>query len=180
MTVRHAVLVTHRWMGLGSSLILAAVGGTGAMQVYSTGRLRDLTGPLHESLFLGRPGTYVVLAATVAALLLDAGGLVLWWRRKVLTVETRFGWRRTLTDLHHVTGLFALVLMVILAATAVMMRFVTPESDPWLRKIIVDLHTTRDYGWALKALFCLGSLGFVVQGVSGLVMWYRPGRSAAR
>jgi uncharacterized iron-regulated membrane protein len=136
-------------------------------------------GPIHESLALGAVGTWIVLAATMAAVLLEAGGLILWWRRKVLTVATRLGWRRVLADLHHVTGLLGLVLMVILAVTAVMMRFVTPESNPWLRTVIVDLHTTRSYGWALKTLFGVASLGFVAQGITGVAMWWKPGRTGA-
>jgi len=179
MSLRQLVLVTHRWLGLTTGFILAIAGATGTVLVFATGRLRGLTGPIHEALAVGRIGAVVVLAATAAALLLEAGGLYLWWRRKVVTVETRFGWRRVLADLHHVTGLFGLVLMMILAATAVMMRFVTPESNPWLREVIVDLHTTRTYGWALKTLFGAASLGFVVQGVTGAVMWWQPGRGGA-
>lgn len=177
MTVRQVVLVTHRWLGLSSALVLAAVGVTGAIQAYSYGRVRDVMGPAHEALFLGRPGTWIVLAATVAALLLEAGGLILWWRRKVFRVETRFGWRRTLADLHHVTGVLALALMVLLAGTALLMRVVTPESNPGLRTLIVDLHTTRTYGGVLKAIFSAASLGFAVQGVTGAVMWWRTGRA---
>ncbi len=179
MTPRRVVLVTHRWLGLSTGLVLAIVGATGTLLVFATGRLRGLTGPVHESLGVRGPGTWIVLAATAAAILLEAGGLVLWWRRKVFRVETRFGWRRVLVDLHHVSGLVGLVLMVILAVTAVMMRFVTPESNPWLRDLIVDLHTTRDYGWPLKTLFGVASLGFVVQGVSGILMWWQPGRASA-
>lgn len=176
MTVRQAVLVTHRWMGLASSLVLAVAGATGTILVFASGRLRGLTGPLHESLYLGRLGTWIVLAATAAALLLEIGGLVLWWRRKVLRIETRFGWGRAVSDLHHVTGVVALVLMALLAATALLMRVVPPDDDPWLRQVIVDLHTTRNYGWPLKAILGLASLGFSVQGLSGLVMWWRTSR----
>jgi uncharacterized iron-regulated membrane protein len=176
MTLRQLVLVTHRWLGLSTGLILAIAGATGTVLVFATGRLRGLTGPVHEALAAGRIGAWVVLAATALAVLLEAGGVYLWWRRKVLTIETRFGWRRMLNDLHHVSGLAGLVLMTVLAVTAVMMRFVTPASNPWLREVIVDLHTTRDYGWALKTLFGAASLGFVVQGVTGVVMWWKPGR----
>jgi uncharacterized iron-regulated membrane protein len=179
MTLRQLVLVTHRWLGLSTGLILTIAGVTGTVMVFATGWLHQVIGPLHTSLAAGRPGTLVVLAATAAALLLEAGGLVLWWRRKLVTVETGVSWRRGLADLHHVTGVFGLALMVILAATAVMMPFVTVESDPWLRKVIVGLHTTRDYGWAVKTLLGAASLGFAVQGVTGVVMWWKPGRMGA-
>lgn len=176
MPLRQLVLITHRWLGLSTGLILAIAGATGTVLVFATGRLRGLTGPVHEALAVGRIGAMVVLAATAAAVLLEAGGVYLWWRRKVFTVETRFGWRRMVNDLHHLTGLAGLVLMLMLAVTALLMRVVTPESNPWLRDVIVDLHTTRDYGWALKTLIGLASLGFVVQGVTGVVMWWKPGR----
>lgn len=179
MTLRQFVLVTHRWLGLSTGLVLAIAGATGAVLVVATGRLHQVFGPVHTSLAAGRLGTLAVLAATAAAVLLEAGGLVLWWRRKRVTVETRGSWRRGLADLHHVTGVFGLVLMVILAVTAVLIPFVTPESNPWLRKVIVGLHTTRDYGWAVKTLFGAASLGFVVQGVTGVVMWWKPGRAGA-
>lgn len=178
MTLRQLVLVTHRWLGIPTGFIVALAGGTGAVLVFVTGRLRGPIWQVHEALGVGRPGAWVVLTATAVAVLLQAGGIYLWWRRKVLRVETRFGWRRTLNDLHHVTGLVGLVLMTILAVTAVMLRFVTPESNPWLRNVLMDLHTARNYGWALKTLFAVASLGFVVQGVTGVVMWWKPGRRA--
>lgn len=177
MTLRHVVLVTHRWLGLSTGLILTIAGATGTVLVFATGRLHQVVGPVHTSLAAGRPGTLVVLAATAAAVLLEAGGIVLWWRRKLVTVETRVSWRRGLADLHHVTGIVGLGLMVILAVTAVMIPFVTPESKPWLRTVIIGLHTTRDYGGVVKTLFGAASLGFVVQGVTGIVMWWQPGRT---
>ncbi len=177
MTLRRYVLVTHRWIGLATGLVLAIAGATGAVLVFATGRLRGLTGPVHESLGVDGPGTWIVLTATAAAVLLEAGGLVLWWRRKVVRIEMRFGWRRLLVDLHHLTGVAGLVLMAALALTALLMRLVTPEAHPWLRTLIVDLHTTRNYGWPLKTLFGVASLGFVVQGVTGILMWWRPGRA---
>jgi uncharacterized iron-regulated membrane protein len=184
MTVRGLLLVTHRWVGLASCFILAITGGTGAFMVWPgflPGSLvRRAIGRLHETLALGRPGAWIVLGATIAAVLLQVTGIVLWWRRKAVAVQLRGGWRRAMNDLHHSAGVVALVIMLVLAVSGVGMVFITPDPFPDLRKVIVDWHTARAFPFPIKVLYTAGTLGFAVQGFTGLIMWWRPrGRSSA-
>src|SRR5688572_1320801 len=107
MSFRQLVLVTHRWLGLGSSGILAIVGLTGAFLITPGLPLRKIAGGLHEKLALGTPGAWIVTIATAAAVLLELGGCFLWWKQKLLRVRSGKGWRQALIDLHHVVGAVA-------------------------------------------------------------------------
>jgi uncharacterized iron-regulated membrane protein len=176
MRFRSFVLLTHRWVGLTTAVTVAILGATGVMELLPSRftALRHLAGPLHERLALGQPGYWVVVATTGTTLLLLAGGLILWWKQKHLAVRLDAGWRRALFDLHHSAGIFAWAMMALLTVTGVGMAATTPE-DGELRRIIFNLHTTRGYGVPIKLLYALGSFSFVVQGVSGVIMWWKPG-----
>lgn len=178
--VRTFVLVTHRWLGLASAVFLGVIGVSGAAIVSTTLPGRSVIGPVHESLAMGRPGAWLVLGATCAAVALEVGGIVLWWRRRVLVVRRHLGWRPALIDLHHMAGVLGLVLMLTMAVTGVMMAFVTPDYAPTLRRWIVDLHTARAYPWPVKAIWAVMALGFLVQAVTGVFMWWKPKRGRAR
>jgi uncharacterized iron-regulated membrane protein len=172
--VRSIVLVTHRWLGISSSVVLSIVGLTGAVLASSgTSLLRRVSGRLHETLAMGRIGWWLVVGATVMAVLLQLGGLYLWWKRKTIAVRVRSGWRLGMFDLHHAAGLLALPLMFLLAATGVGMAVVTP-ANPELRRIIVDLHTTRGFSTPVKLVYMIATTGFLVQSMTGLVMWWKP------
>jgi uncharacterized iron-regulated membrane protein len=173
MPVRSVVLVTHRWLGLASAVVLAIVGGTGAAMAWPPNPIRALVGPLHETLRLGRAGSWLVVAATCAAVVIECGGIILWWRRRVITVSISLGWRRTLADLHHVAGATGLILMLLLAVTGALMSFITPAAHPDFRRLIVDLHTARTYPWVVRLVYSVGTLGFVVQAATGVFMWWR-------
>ena len=77
-------------------------------------------------------------------------------------------------------GLLGLPLMLLLAATGVGMAFVTPDNQPELRRVIFDFHTTRGFSTAVKVVYALGTMGFLLQGVTGFVIWWGPGRGAVR
>lgn len=172
MTWRPFVLITHRWIGLSTSLIIAIAGVTGAvLTVPGPNAVRRIAGPLHEQLALGSFGTWVVVIATGGAVLLQIGGLALWWKRKSLAVRMGAGWRRAVVDIHHSVGALGLLLMLLLAATGAGMKMFTPGPT---RRMIVDLHTARSYAVPIKVIYALGSLGFLVQGVTGVLMWWRP------
>src|SRR5436309_9621638 len=107
--LRSIVLITHRWIGLSSSLVLSIAGVSGAVLLLpGNSPLRRIAGPLHERLWLGEPGWWMVVAGTIAAVFLELGGLYLWWKRRVFTVRFRSGWWRAVFDLHHVVGLLGL------------------------------------------------------------------------
>jgi uncharacterized iron-regulated membrane protein len=181
MTVRRLVFVTHKWMGLASSVVLAIAGVTGTLLVWpELLPAASGVGSLHETLALGRPGWYVVLAATAAGIALQASGVVLWWKTRRLRVRTDAGLWRFAFDLHGSAGVIALVVMLVLGATA-LGRVVTrsvPVPDA-LASAVSRLHTTRDFPVAVKAVYAVSSLGFFVQGASGLVIWWKPKRASA-
>src|SRR5262245_43407298 len=109
--LRRFILVTHRWIGLVTSAILAIVGGTGViltLDSFEGYRFTQIASSLHERLAFGGVGRQIVLAATFAAILLEAGGVVLWWQRKALAVRLRGGWWRACFDLHHAAGMIGL------------------------------------------------------------------------
>jgi uncharacterized iron-regulated membrane protein len=160
-------------------MFLGVIGVSGAAIVSTALPGRSVLGPVHESLALGRLGTWLVVGATCAAVVLELGGTVLWWRRRVWTIRRHLGWRPALIDLHHAAGIVGLVLMLTIAATGVMMPFVTPDNAPNLRRWIVDLHTARAYPWPVKAIWAIMALGFLVQAATGVLMWWKPNRRRA-
>ena len=175
--IRSIILVTHQWLGLASSLVLAIVGVTGAILVLAgTSPLRRIAATLHERLAMGRFGWWIVVVVTIAAVFLELGGLFLWWKRKTISVRMRSGWRLALFDLHHAVGLLALPLMLLLAVSGVGMAFVSPQNQPQLRRVIFDFHTTRGFSTPIKLVYMVGTTGFLLQGVTGVAMWWKTRR----
>lgn len=95
-----------------------------------TGEGESLSGrlvTLHTRLFAGEPGGLVVLIATAALVGLVPLGMLLWWPRRraalgrALTVELRRGVRRANYDLHNVLGFYVSVVVLVLAATGVLL-----------------------------------------------------------
>jgi uncharacterized iron-regulated membrane protein len=181
MTFRHFVLVTHRWIGLASSLVLLVVGLTGAGLVWPRllGPLERPFGTLHTRLALGEPGQWLVVAATTASALLVIGGLVLWWKRRLLRVTVRRGWWRFVFDLHHSLGFLAAVIMLIIALSGIGLtltqyeRPMSAEQDR-TRRFVHRFHTGRRFPLPITWIYVLGSLAFLAQGASGVVMWWKP------
>lgn len=175
--LRPAMLLAHRWIGIASAPVLSITGVTGAILLLP-GRspIRRIAGPLHERLSLGQFGWWIVVIATIAAVLLEVGGFYLWWKRQLIRVHWGSGWKRALYDLHQVVGLLALPLMLLLAVTGVGMAFVTPDNSPEIRRLVFDLHTTRGFSMVVKIVYALGSTGFLLQGASGIVIWWKPWR----
>lgn len=179
MRVRRAVLLSHRWMGLPASVFLAVAGLTGVIMMWMEGGIvRRIAGRLHESLGVGRPGHFVMFAVCLAAILIEVGGIVLWWKRKQMTVSRNAGWARAAADLHHPSGIVLAAPMILLAATAAAM-FVMGGRDfpyPAFRRAVVELHGGGQYGLAVKFVYTAASLAFAVQGATGVVMWWRQQR----
>lgn len=181
MSLRRFVLVTHRWIGITTSLVLAIVGSTGAIMVWEGRNLiQRISGRLHESLALGKVGAWIVIAASIAAVLLQIGGIVLWWKRKRIAIRTSANWRVTLNDLHHSTGALGLAIMFALTLTAVGLSFVTPQEDPELRRVLMRFHTAREFPLPVRLLYMVATMGFLVQAATGIVMWWKPSRGARR
>ena len=180
--IRFLILVLHRWIGLASSLLLSIVGVTGAVLVLPSrvlpggAALRNTADLLHTKLGMGNFGWWVVVVVTIAAIFIELGGLYLWWKRKTISVRVRSGWKLAVFDLHHAFGLFALPLMLLLAVSGAAMPFVTPENQLWFLGVIVEAHTPREFSPPIKLLYMLGSTGFLLQGVTGVLMWWKPRR----
>ncbi len=173
MTLRHIILLVHRWLGLPSAVVLVIVGGTGAAMLLPDSRLGRFAGPFHERLALGLIGEWVVVTTTGLAVLLEFSGAILWWRRKQLTVRRGRGWWRAMDDLHHVMGTLLLPLMLLLAVTGFGLDAVGPD-QPELRRLTMAYHTAGPFPVVVKLLYLLATLGFVVQGLTGVVMWWKP------
>jgi len=176
MRLRPLILVTHRWLGLTAAATLSIVSATGVVVVWRVpSRLSDVAIKLHEQLGmsyigLGRVGWWIVALSTVSSLLLVAGGLILWWRQRTFAVRITMGWRRAVADLHRSVGALGVLVMVLLAITGTLMVIMSPGP---LRKLVVDLHSGRHYPLGIKIVYALGSIAFVFQAFSGLVMWWR-------
>ncbi len=174
MSVRQFVLVTHRWIGLVSSPILAIVGATGVLLMFNLEGLaiERYASALHERLAFGMVGHRIVLLATFAGILLELGGLALWWKRKTLIVAMRSGWWRACFDLHHLAGIVCLPLMLLGAATGLLMFMYPPPENNELYRTLRQLHVGR-FPLPLRILYLLATLGFVVQGLTGSVIWWK-------
>ena len=178
MSLRQFVLVTHRWMGLSSAAVLALLGATGvvlqwAEDVVFLDAVRRYASALHERLALGPFGYWVVVVTTAIAVLLEFGGIVLWWKRKTLTWRRGAGWWRVCYDLHHVVGAVLLPLMVVIAVAGVALAFVPANDAPELYRLMARLHKGH-YPFPVNALYSIASLGFVAQGLTGVLMWWKP------
>jgi uncharacterized iron-regulated membrane protein len=178
---RRFVLVAHRWLGLGSSVLLAIIGLSGAAYLIPAfERYRPFLEELHMHLMIPGAGQGIVIAATIAAILLELGGLYLWWRRKVWTIRWRAGWRTVINNLHHATGVVMLAVMLLLAGTGlgrVLVRQVLPAYSIVVKATNVA-HTGLAFPWPIQAIYVIGSLGFLVQGTTGVIMWWsRTSRS---
>jgi uncharacterized iron-regulated membrane protein len=179
MTFREFRVVAHRWMGLLASLVLAIAGLTGAVLVWP-GRFpgRGLVSALHDSLALGGTGRWIVLVATGLAILLQLGGLYLWFQRRIVALRLAGSWQRLAFDLHHVVGVVGFVLMLTLAVTGigrVVMRSADTGAGPRsaARSIMIRYHAGEEFHPAVKLLYALASTGFAVQGFTGVVMWWK-------
>jgi uncharacterized iron-regulated membrane protein len=178
VTARDVILIAHRWLGLSASAVLAIVGGTGAILAWeSWGAMHSLqryAGSLHARLALGWPGSWLVITATAVGVVLQVSGVLLWWKRKTILIRRGSGWRLLCLDLHHAAGVIGFPIMLLLAVTGLIIIFALP-GDPDLRRLVMRLHL-GNFGIPVKALYTIATLGFFVQGATGLVVYWRPGR----
>lgn len=170
--MRALVVIAHRWGGLAVSLVFVVSGATGV--VFLTGGpqlLTKITGRLHESLGLGRAGSMLVGVATAVGLLLELSGLYLWLKRRSISVSFRGGLYRAAFDLHHAVGALGSVFMMVILGSAVAYFFVLPRDQ--FAETVNTFHHGRAFGTPVKLLYGAASVGFVVQGASGVLMWAR-------
>lgn len=179
MTLRGFVLWSHRWLGLIAGVFLAIVGLTGTLSLVRWSQpINEAIIEIHINLLGGAVGAWTLLVASAIGVLLQAGGLYLWWRTKSFGLRLDRGWWRASYDLHNVVGVVGFVLMTLLAATAVGRMFFRlvpmPLALEVLPRVNARLHSASGFYWPLKVLWGLGSLAFVVQAVTGALVWWRP------
>lgn len=185
MTLHSFLLWTHRWMGLLSAVVLIVAGVTGALLVLPIAEAtRGSIATLHVDLFAGELGRWIVIVASALSLLLQAGGVWLWWPSKSLAVRTNRGWWRMSYDLHNLIGVVSLLLMTLFAGTAigrVLFDYVqVPEALRIVPRIVGRLHHGEGFPWPVLLLYALGSLAFVAQAVTGVMVWWRPSTRLSR
>jgi uncharacterized iron-regulated membrane protein len=184
MPFRSFVLWTHRWIGLVSAVVIVIAGLTGAVVVLPLPpALMDTMIMWHMDLAAGTVGKWTVIVATFASVLLQLGGLYLWWPPKALRVRTDRGWWRLSYDLHNWVGVVGLLMMGLLAVTAlgrVFFHYVSvPLAIEMVPRVVSRLHTAFGFPWPLQVVYALGSLAFVAQAVTGALVWWRPSKSGA-
>src|SRR6266404_472379 len=80
-----------------------------------------------------RIGGTIVGWGTVALLFLALTGLIVWFPRMIWSLNWKAGWRRMNFDLHNLSGIYAMMVLLVLALTGVALSFDFPEQ--WIHKI---------------------------------------------
>jgi uncharacterized iron-regulated membrane protein len=78
---------------------------------------------MHVSLMASKVGGEIVGVGTIAALILVLTGAVLWWRDKLWRIRWSASWKRILFDLHHTLGVFAAIILVIIATSGLFIHY---------------------------------------------------------
>lgn len=174
MDFRKFALTSHRWLGLASAGVLSIIGLSGVALIWPVqAPLRMIANRLHENLWMGRVGNWIVTAFTAIALLLLLSGLFLWWRQKIVAVRSRSGWRRIMFELHHSLGILGFTIMLVLTLTGIGMAAPTHGG---FRRMIAALHNARGFPLPIQVLYAAGTVAFLIESVTGIVMWWKPWR----
>ncbi|MGE0812476.1 MAG: PepSY domain-containing protein [Vicinamibacterales bacterium] len=182
MSFRTFMLWSHRWLGLTSGVLVLIAGLTGSLVMLPFAQpTRAWLLELHMNLLAGRAGAWLVVAVTVVSLLLQVGGVYLWWPPKSLRLRTDRGWWRFSYDFHNWVGVVGLLIMGLLGATAlgrVFFRAVpVPLAIEFVPRVVSRLHTAGGFPLPLQAIYFVGSLGFVAQAITGALVWWRPSKA---
>ena len=78
---------------------------------------------LHVSLMASKAGGEIVGIGTIAALILVVTGAILWWREKLWRIRWSASWKRILFDLHHSLGVFAAVILLVIATSGLFIHY---------------------------------------------------------
>jgi len=77
----------------------------------------------HTNLLVGKNGEKLVGYGTLCLAFLILTGLVLWWKRKMLTIQTAGSWRRINFDLHHISGIYSSLFLAVVVFTGLLISF---------------------------------------------------------
>ncbi len=78
---------------------------------------------LHVSLMGGKAGGAVVGLVTIACLVLVLTGMVLWWPDRIARVRWSASWKRVVFDLHHLLGIVAAVVLLVITASGTVIHY---------------------------------------------------------
>lgn len=111
----------------------------GGLQVYVDGHTGEILGSrllnetlayklhhYHEDLLAGRIGSILTGLGSFFLLFLTLSGLVLWWKRKIISVRKGTHWARTAFDAHHAVGICSSVVFLALTVTGMIIVFSSP------------------------------------------------------
>ncbi|MFN7978716.1 MAG: PepSY-associated TM helix domain-containing protein [Vicinamibacterales bacterium] len=184
MTVRRALLLVHRWLGLATAPLQLMVGATGVVLLVDLGPAwGDPIAEFHQAFLGGEFGKWLMFWVSVVAIVLQGTGLWLWWPPQPLRLRTDRGWWRFGYDLHNLSGILTLPITVMLAATAVgrgvFREYPPPEAIAIVRTVVSRLHTAGGFPVAIKVIYAIGSAAYVLQAITGVMAWWRPQPSRA-
>jgi uncharacterized iron-regulated membrane protein len=89
---------------------------------------------LHTQLVAGETGARIVGTVSVLTALLVVTGLVLWWPRRIMTVNWRASWKRINFDLHHTLGFASSLVLLVISLTGAIIAF-PATVDPWIKRL---------------------------------------------
>jgi uncharacterized iron-regulated membrane protein len=130
-------------------------------------------------------GKLVVGISTLAMVILLISGIVLWWPKGIKMLKNRTkvsltkGWRRFNYDLHVSAGMYATILLLIMALTGLVWSFewykdgfyalIGDGAREWLR----GLHTGSIGGIFTKVLWFIGAIIGGMLPITGYYMWIK-------
>src|SRR6185295_7982824 len=78
---------------------------------------------LHVSLMASKIGGEIVAIITISSFVLVLTGAIIWWRDKLWRVRWSASWKRILFDLHHSLGVFAALILVVIATSGLFIHY---------------------------------------------------------
>ena len=99
-----------------------AVNGTRTMEEGQATLARRLH-LFHVEFFQGNIGRSFVGALSGVALFLVITGMILWWPDKLLRIHTGASWKRINFDLHHLFGIIASLVLIVICASGLVVHY---------------------------------------------------------
>lgn len=185
--MRRFLRLSHKWLGIATTLPLMLIGVTGAAMVWI--KPAPTLHLLHSGDVDAPVWRIVANVVTGIGALVMAGGVYLWWRRRSFRIDRTRGAWRFMWDLHQAFGAAAAIVMLVIALSGlglyttrdISRRLGLPRTDPTfptrnervVRRLIHDAHTSGVLKFPLGPLWTIASLGFALQGVTGIFTWLR-------
>ena len=111
----------------------------GGVQVYLNGHTGEILGSrvagtsmayklhhYHTDLLQGEVGRVITGIGSIFLLFITVTGLFLWWQRRIVSVTWRASWARIRFDSHHLLGVCASIVFLVLTYTGILIAFSEP------------------------------------------------------